>query len=114
MTYEELKEEAEKLGLTVVYPSLVKKHAPARINPLRYSDRPLSRIVATAIATSDKECKSVTDELAYSCGITGKNYLWNKLNRNSFSVEQLSKILKYCGGKLTVTYANGDTEVIDI
>ena len=82
------------------------------VTPSTSENRPVSRIVATAMARSGN--KNMSAELAQACGVKNKAVLWSKMIRGSFSVKQLSKILKYCGGELTVTYANGDTEVIDI
>lgn len=82
------------------------------VTPSRYENRPVSKIVATAMAKSGN--KNMSEELAQACGVKNKAVLWSKMIRGSFSIEQLSRILKYCGGELTVTYANGDTEVIDI
>lgn len=104
MTYEELVKEAKKLGVRVT-----SAKGPA-INPETYLDRPVSKIVATALAASGLQ---VSNELANATGIKTKGVFFNKLSRNSFSVEQLASILEFCGGTLMAAYADGTVEALE-
>lgn len=103
MTYEELRREAAKQGLVLTKPK-------RRMSPSTYDDRPISKIVVTAMLISGIP---VDDDLAMIAGIGNVGVLRNKLNRNSFSLTQLAKILKYCGGALVVRYPDGTEQEID-
>lgn len=108
MTYEELVEEATKLGMRVI----PRSGSTNIINPFKFMDRPVSRIAATLIANSTNP--TVSDEMARAVGVKSKHSLWVKLIRNSFNVAQFSRLTKYCGGKLIVQYPDGESEEIFI
>lgn len=103
MTYEELRREAAKKGLVLAKPK-------QRANPSTYDDRPISKIVVTAMLISGIP---VDDKLAMVTGVGTEGTLRNKLNRNSFTLTQLAKILKYCGGALVVRYPDGSEQELD-
>lgn len=103
MTYEELRREAAKRGLVLAKPK-------RRANPSTYDDRPISKIVVTATLISGVP---VDDNLAMVAGLGTEGTLRNKLNRNTFTITQLAKILKYCGGALAVRYPDGTEQEID-